>query len=79
MTTDTPSIVRREVNTPRWKAVVEYRTEHGILDVEHALEEIEELQELVERGPDRNTIVQITITLDRNLRPDLTVEGASQQ
>lgn len=79
MTTDTPSIVRREVKTPRWKAVIEYRTENGMVDVDHAIEEIEELQDLVERGPDWNTIVQITVTLDRNLRSDLTVEEANQR
>jgi hypothetical protein len=65
-----------EVDTARWKAVLEYRSEHGIVDVEHAMEEPDELQDIVERGPDWNSLVKITIVLDRVTEPDLTVEGS---
>ena len=35
----------------RWHAVVHYRTENGVLDDEHDLEELGELHDLIERGP----------------------------
>jgi hypothetical protein len=35
----------------RWRAVAWYRTDAGLLDVEHHFDEIEELAEIVERGP----------------------------
>lgn len=73
MSADT--INRPEAMTARWKAVVYYRTFKGLLDIEHPLEELDELQDLVERGPDWNCIDHITITLDRRSY-DLTIEEA---
>ncbi|HLP70435.1 MAG TPA: hypothetical protein VK181_23255 [Rhizobium sp.] len=60
----------------RWKATIEYRSEVGVIDVEHVIEEICELQDLVERGPDWNSIIRIIVTLARKTRPGLTIEGA---
>lgn len=74
MTTDI--LMYPKVTTPRWKAVIEYRSDNGILDVEHAIEELEELQDIVERGPDWNTITCITVTLDRRSY-EVTVEQAA--
>ena len=47
----------------RWKATLWYRTDSGLIDVEHILEELEELQEIVERGPDWYAMERIEIRL----------------
>ena len=46
---------------PRWVAVVYYRTTNGMLDVEHQIEELDMLHDLIERGPDFNAIERIEI------------------
>lgn len=56
----------------RWKAVVEYRTDSGPNSVEHYLEEISELHLIIEHGPDWNSLIRCTVTLNR---PD---HGAEQ-
>jgi hypothetical protein len=61
----------------RWFAFITYRTDAGPIIVEHDIEELAELQTLVERGPDWNTIVDIRITLARVTSPDLTIEQAA--
>lgn len=71
------TITREEVATARWKATIYYRSELGELDVEHGIEELEELQDIVERGPDWNAIDRITITLDRKSHDALTIEQAA--
>ncbi|MGY2995476.1 hypothetical protein [Mesorhizobium sp. URHB0026] len=65
---------------PRWKAVILYRMEAGnFVDVEHLFEEIEDLHELIERGPHWDTIIRCTVTLNRPAeRKDLTLEAAQQ-
>lgn len=69
-----------EANTARWKAVIWYATESGDpLDVEHGIEELEQLHDIVERGPDWNTILYITVTLDRKSEHGLTIEQAARQ
>ena len=45
----------------RWRAVVHYRSEVGTVDVEHWVEELDEIHDLVERGPHWDTIKKITI------------------
>lgn len=72
----TPVATKHEVETARWKATVYYRSENGLLDIEHGIEEIDELHDIVERGPDWNTIEQIVITLDRKSNADMTIEEA---
>jgi hypothetical protein len=67
-----------EATTARWKATIWYLSEIGLLDVEHGIEEIEELHDIVERGPDWNTIDHITITLDRKSDQGLTIERAAK-
>jgi len=48
----------------RWKAVLTYRSQMtGLVPVEHKIEELEELQDIVERGPDWNALDSIVITL----------------
>jgi hypothetical protein len=60
--------------THRWHAVVGYKTDGGVVDVHHDIDELEEIQMLVERGPDWNTVTEITITLAIRSHDDLTVE-----
>lgn len=43
-------------STKRWSAVVHYRSDSGLVEVPHDIEELAELQDLVERGPDWNAI-----------------------
>ena len=45
----------------RWRAVAWYRTDAGLLDVEHHLDEIEELAEIVERGPSFGALEKVEI------------------
>lgn len=68
-----------EVNTARWHAVVFYRSEAGLVDVHHALEELEELQSLVERGPNWDCIERIEII--RAVPPEelMTLEQAQRE
>lgn len=63
----------------RWKAVVYYRTDAGIVDVTHEIEELDELHYLVERGPHWDTIDHIRIDLARPAEAArMTVEQAAQ-
>lgn len=60
----------------RWQVTIWYRTNGGSLDVQHAVEEIDDVAVLVERGPDWNTIEKIEIELARKSDPNLTLEAA---
>lgn len=70
---------RPHVDTARWKATIFYRSDVGAVDIEHGIEELEELQDLVERGPDWNTIDRIVVTLDRKCDDGMTLEEAAQR
>ena len=60
----------------RWKAVIEWRSDEGSKSVEHYFEEISELHLIMEHGPDWNTLLRCTVTLNR---PDDGKEQNSQQ
>jgi hypothetical protein len=60
----------------RWKVIIEYRTDTGRLTVEHLLEEISELHQVIEKGPDWNTLIRCTVTLNR---PDGGTEQTSSE
>src|SRR3954451_19914135 len=45
----------------RWHATVTYRTDAGPLAVEHDLEELAELHDLVELGPHWDTVIEIRV------------------
>jgi len=60
----------------RWRAMVSYRAKAGVVTVMHDFEEFAELGDLIERGPDWNTITGISIELARCLTPGLTIEDA---
>jgi hypothetical protein len=62
----------------RWHAVVHYRTENGAIDVEHDLEELGELHDLIERGPHWDTIAWIEmLRVNHCTAADLTVKQAA--
>jgi hypothetical protein len=60
----------------RWLATIHYNTDAGPLTVDHAIEEIEDLHDIVEAGPNFYTIDQIVIVIAKNIEPGLTVEKA---
>lgn len=59
----------------RWLVTITYKTECGACDVSHTVEELDEIAELVERGPDWNAIENIVIELARKAHGEtITVE-----
>jgi hypothetical protein len=59
----------------RWIATVKYRTNSGVSELDHQFEEMFELHDLIERGPDWNCIESIHIELNPRRRAyDDTVE-----
>lgn len=64
----------------RWKVIAVYRSENGPVDVEHFVEELEDIQEIIERGPDWNCLTSLSITLNRRFPQyeNLTVEQAAK-
>ena len=65
---------RPMVTHPRWIATVHYRSESGLIDLTHDLEELEELQDLIEAGPHFDTISKIEITYGLGAEDGLTLE-----
>ena len=47
--------------TPRWLAVIVYRSNEGPSFASHDLDEIEDLHDIVERGPHWDTVERIEI------------------
>ena len=43
----------------RWNVTITYRTERGLMDVDHAVMELGEIETLVERGPSFEAIERI--------------------
>lgn len=64
------------MSAPRWHVTIYYRSETGGVDVEHDIEEIDELHDIVERGPDWNSIDKIVVTLARKSDDRMTIEKA---
>lgn len=58
----------------RWLATLTYRTETGPIGVQHDIEELEEVQDLVECGPDWNALEKIEIVLQTPVFPNATLE-----
>ncbi len=69
------SLSNESRSTPRWTAVVWYHTEQGLLSVVHDFMELEDLQNLMERGPDWHSLKKIEITHNAEGRAILTVEN----
>jgi hypothetical protein len=63
----------------RWVATVWYRTDAGLIDVEHEFGELADLHDLIERGPDFYAIDRIEIRHKSNPQPTLTIEQSLAQ
>jgi hypothetical protein len=65
--------------SPRWIAKATYRSEQGPMVVEHRIEELGVLQDVMERGPDWNALIEVNVVLNpmRATNPGLTVERAA--
>jgi hypothetical protein len=64
----------------RWIATATYRSELGSKNIVHLFEELLELQDLVERGPDWNALIRIEIILNpyRATFPGITIEESAR-
>lgn len=49
----------------RWRAVIEYAHRNGPVTIEPFFEDFAELQQIVQHGPDWNTLTRCTLTLNR--------------
>ena len=49
----------------RWSVIILYRTGGEPLAEHHYVEELSEIEEIVERGPDWNAIMNISVQLNR--------------
>ena len=58
----------------RWRTEIVYRTLDGIVDVEFFHDELFELQDIVENGPDWRAIVNIVTVLNRPTAASRTIE-----
>ncbi|WP_157973398.1 hypothetical protein [Blastomonas sp. UPD001] len=62
----------------RWSATIHYRTDAvGLVDVTHELHELEDIHDVVERGPHWDTIDRIVIVRGKGASDSLTVEQAA--
>lgn len=65
---------------PRWTATITYRHDDGPKDDVHMIEELFELQDIVECGPDFYAIESIKITINTSdTCPAVTVEQAQRR
>ncbi len=63
----------------RWKALVQYRSDTGLINVEMFLDEIADLDGRIERGPHWDTVHHIEIKRINHIQsPTLTVEQAAE-
>ncbi|WP_046901060.1 hypothetical protein [Gluconobacter oxydans] len=69
---------RPDTTFVRWIARVFYRSENGLIDVQHDMEELEELQDLIERGPSWDAIEKIEIKRAVPSEDLITIEEARQ-
>lgn len=68
------NVIKMPVIQKRWLATCWYRSKAGLVDVEHNIEELDEIHDLVERGPDWRALDRIEIRLATNPTPELTLE-----
>jgi hypothetical protein len=74
--------VSHECEDLGWIATAVYRSGRlGLIEVEHHFEELTELHDLIERGPDWNTLAEIVIRLNphRVAYPNDTIEAADER
>ena len=49
----------------RWRAIIVFRTDDGQEQIEHFFEEIADLHQIIEHGPDWNRMIYCVVTLNR--------------
>ncbi len=65
---------------PRWRAIISYRSERSTLNEEYFLEEIEDLHDVVERGPHFDTVLKIEVFRVLHSEDELlTIEEAARR
>jgi hypothetical protein len=64
----------------RWIVTPTYRSEHGPVVVDHHIEELCDLPDLIEDGPNWNSLVEVKVVLNplRSTHPGITVEAAAK-
>jgi hypothetical protein len=64
----------------RWIATSTYRSERGPVVVEHYIEELEDVHNLIEYGPDWNSLVDLKVVLNplRTSYPGITMEAVAK-
>ena len=63
----------------RWLAIIAYRSDDGIVEFSHEIEELEDIQNIVELGPHWDAVAKIEITRLRNARRTFTLsEGEAE-
>lgn len=67
-----------DIEQPRWKATINYRTDNGAVDVVHYFEELEDLHDIVERGPSWYALINIDVRL-ASQHERLTVEQSEAE
>lgn len=66
------------MNSLRWIATITYSGDNGLQFVKAHFEELEDLHDIVEKGPDWNAIERIEIVLNSIRRYPVTVEEARE-
>ena len=64
----------------RWIVTPTYRSEHGPVVVDHYIEELRDLGDLIEYGPNWNSLVEVKVVLNplRSTHPGITMEAAAK-
>lgn len=67
----------QDVGHTRWEVRAWYRTDNGLVDVTHDIDELAELHEIIERGPSWLALDRIEIQY-RGVPQRLTIEEAAK-
>jgi hypothetical protein len=64
----------------RWIVTSTYRSEHGPVVVDHHIEELYDLPDLIEGGPNWNSLVEVKVVLNplRSTHSAITMEAAAK-
>ena len=68
------------IHHARWIVTPTYRSERGPVVVDHHIEELYDLPDLIEDGPNWNSLVEVTVVLNplRSTHPGITMEAAAK-
>jgi len=64
------------LDRPRWRVKAWYRTDAGLVDVDHEIMELEDLHDLIERGPNWYGLDHIRIDLNVPDEQKMTIQEA---